>query len=446
MKCSKSGFSLVEVLIVMFIAVMAFTSFYSVSTIGTRYIIDSKNRLAATALVNEKMEIIRNLAYEDVGTMGSTEVPGNIPQYQEMSANGRKYDVQTSVRYFDDPMDGVSPTDPIPNDFKIVKVEVSWNDSNGVAQNVSSVSRFVPPGFETSDGGSPLSISVNADDTMAPVPQAEIHITNDTLSPPIDDRILTDDQGHLVFPSARISNDDHLVITKLGYETVQTMDSTATFTPKYGHVNVIAGFLNTYNYFQNKLADLTVKTVDYQNNIVGNIEFTIGGGKVLGHDNFLNSVYSMPNETGTTDAISGERKYPDISPGNYSITMSDNVQYKFVDYEPSTFPVFLSPDADMIYTLRVADKSVPALFLQVKDSDVSHAPIADAKVTLSDGATDIFVDKLSSLRGVVFFPDDATVLENKDYTLKVAADGYSTETKSITINNLTEIEVDLTRI
>jgi hypothetical protein len=125
--------------------------------------------------------------------------------------------------------------------------------------------------------------------------------------------------------------------------------------------------------------------------------------------------------------------------------MNPNVQYEFIDDDPSVFPAFLSPGSEMVYTLRVADKNIDALFLEVKDADISHAPIAGAKVTLSDGAVDIFTDKLSSLRGVVFYPDGAAVLENKMYTLKVTADGYVQDSQSVTVDKLTHIEVNLTK-
>ena len=446
----RSGFSLIEVLIVVFIMSVAFTSFYTVSTVGTKYIIESKNRLAAAALLNEKMEIIRNLAYDKVGTLDSIDIPGNILQEENVTANGRSYHVSTSVRYFDDPMDGTSetsPADTIPNDYKITRIIVSWNDGNGQLQSVSSVSRFVPPGLETSVGGSPLSINVsykNSSNTM-PVPQASVHITNDSVSPIINDTIQTDSDGHIMLPAARIASGDHLTITKSGYETIETMDSTPTFTPIYRHVDVISNFLNQYSFEQNKLSNITIKSADYQDNPIGSIEFSIEGGKLIGHDNLNNAVFNMANTTGTTDVTSGEKKYSNISSGNYTIAMKTNTQYEFIDLDPSISPAVLAPDSDSTYVIRVADKNINALFLEVKDSDTSHAPIAGAKVTLKDGGTDIFTEKQSSLNGVVFYPDGATPLDNNDYTLEIDADGYGAYSQSVSIDKLTHVEVELTR-
>src|SRR5665647_3570317 len=97
-KFNKAGFSLIEVLVVMFIVAVTFTSFYSVSMVGTRYIIEAKNRLGAVALTNEKMEIIRNLSYDKVGTQGSVDIPGNILQEEDVTANGKAFHVSTSIR------------------------------------------------------------------------------------------------------------------------------------------------------------------------------------------------------------------------------------------------------------------------------------------------------------------------------------------------------------
>ncbi len=447
-KNKKAGFSLVEVMVSMFIITIAFLSFYTVSNFGTRYIIEAKNKLAAIAFVNEKMEIIRNLAYDKIGTQGSLDIPGNLLQTESVVANGRTYQVETAVRYFDDSMDGTissSPIDLIPNDYKIVDVKVSWVDSSGQQKSVSAASRFVPPGLETSAGGSPLSINVIDGETLLPISQASVNIKNTIITPQINDTIKTDDEGHILLPSARISSGNRLTITKSGYENIETMDATASFVPIYGHVNVIAGFLNTYNYIQNRLANLTVKTVDYQDNPIGNIEFSISGGKIMGHDNLGNNIFSMASTTGTTDSATGEKGYPAISSGNYTILMSPNTQYQLIDYDPSAFPYFLSPGSDGVYRLRLADKNINALFLEVGNAENPSSPIADAKVTLVANGVDIFTDNLSSLRGIVFYPAGAELLPLGTYTLKINADGYVPYEGSVQIDKLTHEIVQLTK-
>jgi prepilin-type N-terminal cleavage/methylation domain-containing protein len=439
----NKGFSLIEVLIVVFIMSIAFVSFYTVSTVGTKYIIESKNRLAATAFANEKMEIIRNLAYADVGIQGGSP-SGNIPEDEDVTANGHAFHVRTIIQYVDDPMDGVFPVDPIPNDYKITKIIVSWTDSNGQTQEVDSESRFVPPGLETTAGGAPLAINVIGSDGITGVSQANVHIVNSTVTPGIDFNIQTDDDGHIMMPSMPVSSGGYqFTITKDGYETVATVDpASVSYTPVYRNQDVDPNTLNSYTYIEDKLSNLTVKSLDYQSNPVGGISYSIKGGKIL---DTTGNVVDM-DTTGTTDGTTGEKKYSNISPGNYTILTTGNSQYTFIDYDPSISPDILAPDSDLAYTLRMADKNVNALFLEIKDASASNAPVAGAKVTLTDAInTVIFTDKLSSTRGVVFYPDVATPLASGIYTLTIDADGYNLDTESISIDKLTHKEVDLTK-
>lgn len=451
----RKAFSLIEILIVVFIMSVAFLAFYTVSTVGTKYIIESKNRLAAVALANEKMEIVRNLDYDAIGTEGGM-VEGDIPEDENVTANGRSYHVNTAVTYIDDPLDGVYPSDSIQNDYKVVKIIISWPDSNGQTQEVSSLSRFIPPGLESSLGGASWAINVSGSDGVG-VPQASVHIVNNDVSPPKNTTIQTDDDGYIMVSSApESSNGYHMTVSKSGYETVETMDATATFTPIYPHASVALGSLNTYNFVQDKLSDLTVKTADYQNNPIGDIGFSIEGGKLIGHDYIEDPVgsglfswvsrFNMASATGTTGATSGEKEYDDISPGSYTIAMASNAQYDFIDFDPSTSPAVLIPGVTSTYIMRVAPKNVNALFIKITDAAGNPVSGATAKLMDSGGSVEIFSGKTSSLRGVIFYPDGATPLVSGNYILVIEAIGFETKTESITIvdGDITELNIQLT--
>lgn len=465
LKNNKAAFSLIEVLIVVFIAAVAFTAFYSVSMVGTRMIIEAKNRLAAVALLNEKMEIARNLSYDKIGTVGNLSIPGNIPAHQDSAINGREYAIDTSVTYFDDPEDGTvstSPADTIPNDYKIVRVVISWTDSLGQTKKVTGTSRFVPPGLETNVGGSPLSVNIISNDggITSPVDDARMHITNNSLNPAVDDVMITGSDGHIMSPAARVATGYHVTITKEGYETVQTMDTTPIFNPINKHIDVVAGAagaLNERTFTQNKLANLKVKSVDNKNVSVANIEFSINGGKAIGHDNLGALVYLMSNTPGnelfglankvaTTDA-SGEKQFNAISPGNYNISMSENADYKFIDFDPSVNPYILPQGSNSTITIKVAKKNDPGIIFTITDN-VDNAPIADAQITLTNNSgTEIFSGKRSSLGGIFFYPDSDAPFSPGSYTYKVEANGYTTKTETINVNGsgITELPIQLAR-
>jgi prepilin-type N-terminal cleavage/methylation domain-containing protein len=52
------GFTLIEALTVLFILAVVVMTFYETWNLGTKYIINTKNRFGATALANQKMETI----------------------------------------------------------------------------------------------------------------------------------------------------------------------------------------------------------------------------------------------------------------------------------------------------------------------------------------------------------------------------------------------------
>jgi len=438
----KQGFTLVEILVVVLIMAAVFAGFYTTFMVGSRYIIDSKNRLGAIALANEKMEIIRNLSYANVGLLGG--IPdGNIPEDEDTTVNGRKFHVHTYVQYIDDSLDGVFPADTnaIPNDYKVVKVSISWSDSTGTTQTVESISRFVPPGLETTDGGAPLAINVQGSDG-SPVPQASVHIVNNSVTPVVNFTVETDDVGHIMIPAAPESLGKYqFTISKSGYETVATVDPTSvSYIPTYRNQDVLLNALNMHNYIEDHLSNLTIRARDYQNNAIANIQFSIKGGKIIGRTALIEDVFNM-DAAATTDS-GGDKEYNDISPGNYTISMSANSQYEFIDYEPSTNPFALVPGATTACTLRVADKNKDSLSVTVINTTGSF--IANAKITLTDKyGTNIFSEKLTSARGVMFYPDGENQLLPDTYTLTVEASSYTIQTKSITIDKLTKETIEL---
>lgn len=437
---NKKAFSLIEVLIVIMIMMIAFVSFYSVFTIGQKYIIDSKNRLGAVAVANERMEIARNLKYGDVGILGG--IPdGNIPEDEDAIINGKSYHIHTFIQYVDDEFDGVFPSDVIPNDYKVVKIKVSWNDLNGGYQSIDSISRFVPPGLETTDGGAPLAINIKRSDGEG-IAQSKVRIINNNVSPNIDFTVETDNTGHILIPAAPESYGEYkFEITKNGYENVFTMDPLAvSYIPTYPNPSVILGYLNSYDYIQDKLSNLIIKAVDFQNNNIENIELAVIGGKIIGRTLGGEDIFIL-NETYVTD-INGEKKLQNITAGQYDIETSSNSEYEFFAYESGSNQLGLVGGDEIIYYLRFGKKDVNSIALNISNSN--NNPITNAKVTLIDSnGNNIFTDKDASSFGKFFYPDSVDLLAGGNYTISISADGYETKNESITVNNITNLNIEL---
>src|SRR3989338_11307642 len=95
------GPSLVETLIGLLVLVTVSLALFALIDLTLRVFWENKARTTANALANEKMEIIRNLPYVNVGTIGG--IPsGTLAQEETASRNGIQFHVKTSVIYIDD--------------------------------------------------------------------------------------------------------------------------------------------------------------------------------------------------------------------------------------------------------------------------------------------------------------------------------------------------------
>jgi type II secretory pathway pseudopilin PulG len=134
------GTTLIEALILVFILGIITVAFYQAWSTGTRLILETRNRLGALSVANEKMEIAHNLTYAQIGTKTSNGqggwnygIPGgDILQDEDITSNNHTYHVHTFVQYVDDAFDGkvsgTNPLDTVPSDYKKVEITVSWSD------------------------------------------------------------------------------------------------------------------------------------------------------------------------------------------------------------------------------------------------------------------------------------------------------------------------------
>ena len=433
----KRGFTLIEALVLLFIFSLITITFYQVISVGTRYIIFSKNRLGAIALANEKMEIARNLNYDDVGIYGGA-CAGVIPQDEDIIENGRSYHVHTLATYVDDPYDGAlggSPGDTNYKDYKLLKITVSWNNGENDTGSVFLLSRFVPPGLEAATSGDGiLSINIISDQAGGVgVSGATVRITNSDLG--FDETRQTDENGNVMLVGAKESiNKYRLAISKSGYEAVSTLPPfpDSAYNPTNVHASVLSGVLNVVAIAQNKLADLKISTVDYLGNSISSIDFGLIGGRKLGTEVTFpyNPVYNL-NTTGQTNS-SGEKQYDDISSGEYNFTLSDSeTGYALVRTDPFS-PFLLLSEANLDFKVQLANKNMTSILVKIKKSD-DDALLAGATVKLTNTLgydEEIITDE----NGSAFFPkNDSTPFVFGIYNLKITADGYQDYSEDIEV-------------
>jgi hypothetical protein len=447
---TRKAFTLIEALTLLFIFSLITVTFYNVISVGTRYIQDSKNRLGALAVANEKMEAIRNLKYEDIGTVGG-DVSGNIPMNETVSENAHSFGVHTDVQYVEDDFDGNSSCDPTCDsafeDYKKVTVAVSWGDGSGGSQ-VQMSSRFVSPSLEVANPGDGiLVVNVFSDQPGGTgIPDSTVHIYNPDTG--LNTERETDSSGSVSFIGDTVTDSIQkyeITVSKDDYETVSTLPPypASTFNPTFTHASVVTGSVNVANIVQNKLANFKVLSVDHLNVPISNINFSVTGGKIIGTDvTYPNGPIFNFSATETTDG-DGEKIFSGISPGPYSPVPSAT-DYELIGFNPSS-PLTVYPNQDNDISMVLAAKNTTSLLVTVLDQS-DETPISGASVKVTNGfGYDVTVTTNS--QGKAFFPTDASPFLGGSYTTEVSASGFSAGgpgTAIVTDNQLKTDTIHLT--
>lgn len=448
----KKSFTLIESLVFLFIFSLAVLTFYKAMTDGMTSIIDAKSRLGAVALANERMEIIRNLSYDQIGTQGG--IPnGNIPQGETgIIKSGISFNIHTSVVYIDDDTDDIAValggSDTRPDDYKRVTVSVSWGDG-GASRTADLTSFFSPPGIEEVFTGGILSIKVVDNTLIQGIAGLSVHIVNNDVSPSINTTETTDADGKVVLLNYPISDSYSLEISKSGYYTVQTYESDSSMIARELPASVLSGAINPRTLITDVVSTINLVTEDPLGNSIPNISFDLKGGKQIGDTVASPSepVYDF-NETGQSSGSSGEKTFSNRIFGSYFFTFTNPTDdYEFLKMDPSvtTRDKFgILPGNNDIAAIFM-DKNVNSLLVTVSDSTdgtlINGATVELKNTALSYGPITLTTDQY----GQAYFPDSSGPLTtDSGYELKVSADGYSDNTKTnLTIDKLTKEDVSL---
>ncbi|OGF27155.1 hypothetical protein A2331_00170 [Candidatus Falkowbacteria bacterium RIFOXYB2_FULL_34_18] len=221
---------------------------------------DNKFYVEAIEIANQKMEYIRNLPYDSVGTL--TGFPaGEIPEYENLHRDGN-FLIHTTIIYHDDEYDGTlaSGTDLILNDYKIATIEVSWNGKFG-AKSVTVFSKIISATEEMDIGAGLLKLII-VDANGDPVPNANIHIENNLLSPAYSQDFISDANGALYRALEPSFEGYEVTVTKAGYGTDQTYPRTINNpNPTKPHLSIISAVKTEESFSIDLLSNLTINTV-----------------------------------------------------------------------------------------------------------------------------------------------------------------------------------------
>src|SRR3989344_3650644 len=131
-KSYSRGVTLIDAVVGSALMLLVFVGISAAFQLSLDVVMNNRVRAGAIALMNERMEYLRSLSYTQIGVIGGIPA-GNVPQVETVSKNNVTYTRRTSVLYSDDAGDGLGAADQnsIIADYKIIRVEVSWNLRQG---------------------------------------------------------------------------------------------------------------------------------------------------------------------------------------------------------------------------------------------------------------------------------------------------------------------------
>lgn len=380
---NRSGFTLVEMLVAT--AVFAIVSIVMYQ--GYAQILETtrilKVRSVASNLANEQIEIIRNLPYEDVGTVGGIPA-GVIEPTQTMEREGNEFVVTTTIRNIDLEFDGTIggvPDDLSPADNKLVEVEISCvlcKDFNNVVFNT----HVAPESLESLSSNGALRINV-FDADGADLPLANVNIVNTNVSPAININDVVGNNGMLTIVDAPPSVESYeITVTKSGYSTDQTYTIDGTNpNPIKTHSTVSQGDITAVSFTIDELSTINIETVTDTCVAVDSIDFDLASGNLIG----TSPDVLKYDQSHITDG-NGELSLSDIEWGTYTVTPT-NTSYDVIGFEPGN-PFSILPGVIQDIKIILAPTNEATFLVGVTDQGTGEA-ISGATVNIQKTGVDI---------------------------------------------------------
>lgn len=396
---------------------------------------ESESRVVAVALANERAEMVRNLPYVDVGTLGG--IPsGSLLQSEVIVRNEMSHTVKTDIRYVDDPFDGEAPADLINTDYKKVRIEVSWNSPNH-PKPVLLILLVTPRGLEGGDVAGTLDfLLLNA--SGGGVGDAVVRLVNSVVEPAIDIVTNTNDQGRVLLPGLpEQAGNYEISVEKADYTSEQTYDTTAEFIPDadHAHLSALRGEVTEKTFIIDLVSSLAIHTVDEEQAPIGQITYSIKGTKMIGVDDLENPIYLI-DETSQTDS-GGEALYEALVWDTYDFSIDSEAIGFDIKETSALLPLVVNPGEGVDVNVVLVEYTPFSVHVTVATPE--GVPIDNAMLRLQGSGYDEILG--TGELGQVLFSDLPGL---GDYDLLVEAPGFQSSALIATVEGTEMIRVELT--
>jgi len=443
----KKGLTFIDVLIGVSLMLVVFLGIFGAYQLSLKVVAQSKARITATAIANQKLEEIRNLPYKKVGTAPPLlDGPaGALLQQETISQNSINYTVAREIRYvadcFDGPRSAECPTAPVTDDcvkdYKRAKIKVSWE--RPFKGEVSLVTDLAPKNLNqekeecTGAAAGVLSVSVfNASGQAVTSPLIEI-IDPNTGSTLTSFSPLFGKYDFVISPNVY-----KIKVSKTNYSSSQTYragdiyDGKVIAAPVKSHPSVYEGKLIEVGLSIDEVSSMKIEARGTKGQgypPVHNATFKMEGIKTVGNDSQGKPIYKYSKNHATNGPA--EINLSNLEWDSYRFSV-DSPDYDLIDIESppetaATQPIDLLPASSK--EVRLILKAENTLLVTVKD--VSTAlPIFGAGVRLTNSELGYDVLQPTDENGkTLFIP-----LQESSYNLEVEASNYQSSTSTIFVS------------
>jgi competence protein ComGC len=374
---SNRGFTFVELVVGVAVSLVIIIAVYNAYSTIFDVVYTSRAKIDAVDLLNEQMEIIRNMPYSEVGIVDG--IPNGVLTHVQTVARGSSvFTLTTTVRNIDDPFDGLFPNDTSPADYKMVEIDADC----ALCKNFSTVEMttlVAPKALETASTNGALFVQV-FDANGVPIENASVHIENDSVTPPIVIDDVTNAQGMLqVVDVPPGVNAYQITVTKAGYSTDQTYGVTVQNPhPTKLPATVVLQQVTELSFAIDKVSTFSVSSLSNTCSPVPGVHFSLTGSKNIG----TNPTVPKYSQSEVTDG-NGLLTIPNMEWDSYTFSNTDSV-YDFIGSSPIS-PISLAPNSTQNVELIVAPKNPKTELVTVSDA-ASGLPLSGVSVELTNGS------------------------------------------------------------
>ncbi len=372
-----AGFTLIEVVVAVGIFSIIASSIYLAYSNLVDVIIRNQWRTDAVSLLENEIEVVRTMPYEDVGLVGGYPV-GELMPYKTVDVLGTVFVLRTTVRNIDDPFDGVAggqPNDTAPADYKMVELSAECSSCSGFP-TITMTTTVAPKNLETATNNGSLFINV-FDSYGQPISGANVHVTNAGITPPLTLDDTTNISGMLQLIDIPTSTAAYrITVTKSGYSTEKTypIGDPENPNPAKPHATVASQQVTGISFEIDKVSTVTLQTIDNFCAAVTGVDFLMEGQKLIGA---LPDVLKL-STTSATDA-NGTKVFSNVEWDTYTITNTDS-QYA-LSGTTKLMPLKVDPNTAVSATWTMAPQNPSALLVVISDAS-SGQLLDDATVEL----------------------------------------------------------------